>query len=110
MKLLFDQNISRYLIVLLEDYFPDSNHVFELGLQTATDITIWKYALENHYTIVTQDSDFYFLTLIYDFPPKVIWLRYGNTTTQFIFNVFRKKHQIVVEFINSEQNACLELY
>ena len=32
MKLLFDQNLSPRLIGLVADLFPESNHVFQLGL------------------------------------------------------------------------------
>lgn len=34
------------------------------------------------FAIVTFDSDFYERGLIHGFPPKVLWLRYRNTSTQ----------------------------
>ena len=37
MKLLFDQNLSPRLIRHLEPYFPNSDHVRNLGLDEATD-------------------------------------------------------------------------
>ncbi len=110
MKLLFDQNVSRHLVTLLDDIFPDSKHVLELGFHTEVDKTIWEYAIRNGFTIVTQDSDFYRLSLIFGFRPKVIWLRYGNTSTNFIESVLRENYKIITEFINSRENAFLELY
>jgi predicted nuclease of predicted toxin-antitoxin system len=41
MKLLFDQNLSPRLVAHLADVFPDSQHVFQLGLGRASDNDIW---------------------------------------------------------------------
>lgn len=35
MKLLFDENLSHKLVRTLEDLFPDSEHVRDLGLKAA---------------------------------------------------------------------------
>ena len=40
MKLLFDQNISFKVSKRLKDIFPDSKHVSDLRLQSASDIDI----------------------------------------------------------------------
>jgi len=42
MKLLFDQNLSPKLVRLLEDLFPDSVHVRDVGLKSADDLIVWK--------------------------------------------------------------------
>jgi len=55
MKLLLDQNLSHRLIPLLEDLFPDSAHVRALGFAEADDLTLWNYAKERGFVIVTQD-------------------------------------------------------
>ena len=44
MKLLLDQNISRKLVPLLREEFPDCAHVAELDLARSTDRQIWDYA------------------------------------------------------------------
>lgn len=41
MKLLFDQNLSRKLVNELKNIFPESNHVYLLGLHEALDSEIW---------------------------------------------------------------------
>jgi predicted nuclease of predicted toxin-antitoxin system len=58
MKLLFDQNLSPRLPRLLEDLYPDSAHIRELGMRDATDTQIWEYARANGFAIVSKDSDF----------------------------------------------------
>jgi predicted nuclease of predicted toxin-antitoxin system len=58
LKLLFDQNPSYRLVAALETFYPGSAHVRLLGMERANDETIWLYAKENRFVIVTQDSDF----------------------------------------------------
>lgn len=82
MKLLFDHNLSPRLVNRLADLYPDSNHLFNLNLDTAEDSFVWEYARDNDFVIVTKDSDFSELSLLRGFPPKVIWIRIGNCTTK----------------------------
>ena len=58
MKLLFDQNLSPRLPLLLRDLYPGSVHVRELGLKDAEDAAIWDYARTHGIVIVSKDSDF----------------------------------------------------
>ena len=74
MKLLFDQNISFRVIRGIKSVFPLAKQVRELGLENSTDLEIWNFAQKEGYTIVTFDSDFYDLSLIKGFPPKILWL------------------------------------
>ena len=46
MKLLFDQNLSPSLVSALRDLCPGSVHVRDVGLQDASDETVWKYAAQ----------------------------------------------------------------
>ena len=80
MKLLFDQNLSHRLVALLGDLFPGSEHVRNVGLQNEDDRQIWDYAKRNRFTIVTLDSDYSDWNRLLGAPPKVIWVRFGNST------------------------------
>jgi len=75
LKLLLDQNLSYKLVAKLERAFLGTTQARLLGMAQATDTAIWQYAADNSFTIVTKDSDFYERSLIYGFPPKVIWLQ-----------------------------------
>ena len=111
MKLLFDQNISFKVVKQLQDHFPESNHVLKLGLNNASDFKIWEYAKKNGYTIVTFDADFNDLSLPFKHPPKLIWLRLGNTTTRNLVPFFiENKNQIIGFILNEEykEQSCLE--
>lgn len=81
MKLLFDQNITFRVVNLLKNNLVNAMHVNDFDLQFATDREIWKFAKENQYHMVTFDTDFYDLVTLYGFPPKIIWLRLGNTSS-----------------------------
>jgi predicted nuclease of predicted toxin-antitoxin system len=57
----------------LADLFAGLMHVFDTGLVRFTpDATIWEYAAQNGFTIVTTDADFVQLSGARGFPPKVI--------------------------------------
>ena len=110
MKLLLDQNISRKLIKELEELFPGSNHVYVLGLARSSDKEVWDYARDNAFTIVTQDSDFNERSLIYGYPPKVIWLRVGNTSTANVMLLLKQHWGMIVSFGKSKSLGCLQIF
>ena len=103
MKLLLDQNLSYKLIKELDNFYPGSNHVYRLGLHKASDENIWKYARDNNFAIVTQDSDFNERSLIYGYPPKVIWIRVGNISTRNIKTLLVSYHKELTLF-NIDKN------
>lgn len=112
MNLLFDQNISYKIVKRIADVFPASKQVRNVGLENKTDLEIWEYAKSNNYCIVTFDSDFYDLSLVRSIPPKIIWLRTGNTTTDGIEKNLRDNKVMIVEFLNNpdySEISCLEL-
>ncbi|MCW1885864.1 DUF5615 family PIN-like protein [Luteolibacter flavescens] len=81
MRLLFDQNLSHRLVAALDDLFPGSQHVRLLGMAEADDLPIWEYAKANGFVIVTHDSDYADWNKLRGAPPKIVWLRCGNTST-----------------------------
>ncbi|MCA9371374.1 DUF5615 family PIN-like protein [Candidatus Woesebacteria bacterium] len=110
MKLLLDQNISRKLVKELEEVFSGSNHVYLLDLHRASDEEIWRYARDNNFIIITQDSDFNERSLVYGYPPKVIWLRTGNVSTQNIKQLLKRHSNNILSFNNNKALGCLEIY
>jgi len=108
MKLLFDQNISFRLVKQVIDLFPDSKQVRELGLENSTDLEIFEYAQRNDFAIVTFDSDFCYLIVIKGYPPKIIWIRTGNTTSKNLEKLLRNKYELIKLFL-IEDYGCLEI-
>lgn len=109
MKLLFDQNISPK--ILKKKIWKDVSlqHVRFVGLQDSPDLEIFLFARANGYSIVTFDSDFFDLSLIKGHPPKIIWIRTGNLTTESISKILLKHSQPITEFIQSETGGVLEI-
>lgn len=87
MKLLFDQNLSPSLVTRLTDLFPDSDHVFNLGLDRASESEIREYAKREAHLIVTKDADFSDLCVLNGFPPRLFGFD-GETARQWISNDF----------------------
>ena len=52
----------------------------DLGLRDAEDAEIFEAAKVQDAVVMTKDSDFVDLANRFGAPPKVIWLRCGNTT------------------------------
>lgn len=111
MKILLDQNISFKVSRLLADAYPGVKQIKEIGLVDASDLDIWKYARKNEYTIITFDSDFIDLANLKGSPPKIIWLRFGNSSNLKIANKLISKNQLINNFIldKNPDTAFLEI-
>jgi predicted nuclease of predicted toxin-antitoxin system len=106
-KLLLDENLSHRLLDAIEAIFPGSAHVNDLGLQRAKDETIWTFAKENGFTILSKDADFHQRSFVYGQPPKVIWLRIGNCTTSKVLTVLESHLGDIRRFEQDEEAAFL---
>ena len=110
MKLLFDQNLSPRLVSALANLYPDSDHVFNLNLDQASDNEVWDFALNQDFAIVTKDADFGELSLLRGFPPKVIWIRRGNCSAREIENLLREKSHVILSHHNDLESGLLILF
>ena len=109
MKLLFDQNLSHRLVPALADIFPDSNHVRNAGLGRADDDSVWQYATAQGFAIVSKDSDFHQLSFVRGHPPKVVWIRRGNCSTDEIESLLRQREQDLRTFNRDPDASFLVL-
>ena len=101
MKLLLDQNISFRVVNLLSNAFEKVDQIRRLGLTDASDVEIWNYELHHNYTILTFDSDFIDLATLKGTPPKIIWLRFGNSSNLKIANKLLSNKEIIENFITN---------
>ena len=106
MRLLFDENLSRNLCNRLSDVLPKSQHIAMRGLERASDLDVWTFAKLNGLTIVTKDSDYHQMSFLYGAPPKVIWLRVGNCSTEMVENVIRRNLGALSE-LDADDNAAI---
>lgn len=110
MKLLFDQNLSPKLATQLADLFPESTHVHLLGLDREPDPSIWDYAREQGFVIVSKDTDFVDYSAAFGFPPHVILVQAGNCATEAVEESLRRNEATIREMVASELSGLLALY
>lgn len=94
----------------LTDLFPHAVHVESLGLGIASDKTVWEFARTHDYIIVSKDVDFSEMGLLYGFPPKVIWIRRGNCSTDGIENLLRANRDNIHLFRKDKGTGILTLW
>ncbi len=109
MRLLFDQNLSHRLCGILAREFPGAAHVRDFNLQAVDDDVVWLFAQEHGYTIVSKDEDFHQRSFLFGSPPKVIWLRTGNCTTDQIAKVLRRGSSAITAFHDDKEASFLIL-
>lgn len=110
MKLLLDQNISHRLVKTLVDIYPESTQVALLGMGEADDRTIWEYAHQEGYAIVTQDADFHEYSLLLGGPQLVLWLKCGNRPKAVILNKLLANRDAIESAALDSDIWCLEIY
>jgi len=110
MKLLFDHNLPPGLVAHLRDLFPQSEHVFNLGLDRASDVEIREYAMTEGFVIVTKDADFSDLCVLKGFPPKIVWIRRGNCSVKDVEQLLRDHHTDIGALETDSVNGVLALF
>lgn len=98
------------MLAALEAGYPDPEQVTRLGLDTADDKTIWQYARDHDYIVVTQDSDFHELATLYGVPPKIVWLKCGNRPRWYTEGPLVKHQARINAFHLEAESAVLEIY
>lgn len=78
MTLLLDENLSRRMVPALQQRFPESTQVALVGLERTADASLWDYARQHGFVLVSKDDDFRDLQMLRGYPPKLIVLRVGN--------------------------------
>jgi predicted nuclease of predicted toxin-antitoxin system len=76
----------------------------------AKDNEIWEFALQNSLIIVTNDDDFVNLISIKGFPPKVVLLRTGNQSNDYIEELMIKHKKILKPYIILQNMDCWKYF
>ena len=109
MKLLLDENLSPRLAETLSDLYPGSAHVHNLGLGAADDREIWDHASIHGFAIVSKDADFAERSVLESHPPKIIWLKIGNCSTDEVNQLLRTHSIVIHDFFEEDEETCLIL-
>jgi predicted nuclease of predicted toxin-antitoxin system len=111
MKILVDQNISHRILPYLSPLFGTVAHVKDIGMMDAFDLPLFLEARKQGFeAVLTQDEDFYHILLAQGPPPKVIWLRVGNRSTNQLALVVSRHKDVIEHFLQEDQQDCLEIF
>ena len=82
MKIWIDAQLSPALAPWINAHFEEleAQAVRELGLREAEDAEIFEAARRAGVVVMTKDSDFVELLRRLGAPPRVLWIRSGNTS------------------------------
>jgi len=109
-QLLLDANLSWRSAAVLKAHFDECCHVDDTELTIpAKDAEIWGYARNNDMLIVTNDEDFFHLSLLKGFPPKVVLLRTGNHHRKYIEQLLINNKNHIRALAGSLEYGILEL-
>jgi predicted nuclease of predicted toxin-antitoxin system len=109
-KLLVDENISYRILKYIDEKFVGSQHVSTMKKGRVSDLQIWKYAKEHDFIIATYDQNFYEWQLLRDFPPYIVWLRFGNAPTKKIAKNLNAHKNKIMNMLSSENVGILEIH
>lgn len=80
MRFLVDAQLPPALCEWLREKGHDADHVADVGLLSADDEVIWRYASENSCILLTKDEDFIAIRHGAETGATVCWLRVGNAS------------------------------
>ena len=78
MKFLIDNQLPRALAEHLCARGQDCQHVLDVGLAGASDLSICRYAEAQERILVSKDEDFLYLATQPKSRIKLVWVRLGN--------------------------------
>ncbi len=109
MKILIDENLSWRIRKSLSPYFEDVFHLSDLGFLKESDKNIWSWAKKSGFSILTKDSDFYFMSVVNGCPPKVIRLKCKNLSSQELILKIISNIELVIGFVEHGTDCYLEI-
>lgn len=71
---------------------------------------VWIYARQNDFTVVSKDADFSEISMELGYPPKLLWLRIKNWSTDQIEELIRSKYPIIAELTGASDRGILVLF
>ncbi|HXD29655.1 MAG TPA: DUF5615 family PIN-like protein [Pyrinomonadaceae bacterium] len=102
MILWIDAQLSPAIATWITNAFNVEAHSLrELGLRDSTDREIFLAARQSGAIVVTKDKDFVYLLKHLGPPPKVIWVKCGNTSNEYLKNILKATLPYQLELLHS---------
>lgn len=109
LKILLDENISYRLKAKLSDIFSEVIHSSQVCGLEAKDSSIWQYAKQNNFIIITKDEDFKGFSALYGHPPKVVLLKTGNSDSRLLEIILRKNLDTIKSLHTDNEKSMIIL-
>ncbi len=77
------------------------------GLERASDQAVWEHAKTHGFVIVTKDSDFHELSLLFGAPPRVVWLQLGNASRSRVLQLLLENASEIEQRLQDADTTCL---
>jgi predicted nuclease of predicted toxin-antitoxin system len=100
-RFIVDAQLPPALARLLTERGHIAEHVADVGLLSASDSAIWRFAIGHDAVLITKDEDFPDQVLLGGSAPVVVWIRVGNTTRRALLDWFTPLVDRVIAMIDS---------
>jgi predicted nuclease of predicted toxin-antitoxin system len=107
-----DANLPPKTVTWLSEAFNvTAKHMYDMGLLTSDDNTIFQKAKSEseQVIIITKDEDFVELVLRRKPPPKIIWITAGNLSNIHLQEILLKHLSEAVEKLTNPDNYFIEI-
>ncbi len=101
MNFLVDNQLPISLAVHLRKQGLDCQHVLEIGLATASDLDICRYADSQNRVIISKDQDFLYLANRPGATTRFLWVRLGNCRTTALLAAFEQLWPVIESALNA---------
>ncbi len=64
---------------------------------------------QKNFVLVTKDEDYHARSLLFGPPPKVLWIRSGNYSTDLVESLLRKNYPDIEQFVTQSPSGFLVL-
>ena len=109
MKIWLDAHLSPSIAKSLnEEFSAQATSLTSLGLRHCEDEEIYMKAKAADVIFVTKDDDFLTLLERLGSPPRILWLRVGNTSNQQMISIFTTSFDRIVNLFE-EGNDLVEV-
>jgi predicted nuclease of predicted toxin-antitoxin system len=103
MDWLIDAQLPPRLCAWFHSHGEHAVHVSDLenGL-LLPDETLWNYARDREYIIVSKDRDFYDRSLLYGAPPQVLYITVGNCSNDRLIEILEYSWKEITSAIREQ--------
>ena len=92
--------LPQHLAYVIRDLGHEATHTALEALEAADDGTVWHWAAERNAIIISKDQDFS-NRLVEGRPPRLIWIRWGNTRKQDLTRRFTTLWPEIIAALNA---------